>query len=362
MIRVDWLITGLNILGGAEVFTARLAPHMAAYGIQLRVITLRSGGELFSTLIDRGIPVIDIGLNRKYNPLPLFRLFNLWRKTPPDIIHTHLYHAGIVGRLIARFARVRHVIVHQHGTENNRTLLRSILDRVTSGMVDRYVVPSKAVGDILSSREQIPESKIHLIHYGVDLDPQQESRSIPDTTAKVPVIGCVSRLVREKGHPVLLRALQLLKRNGVQFQALIVGDGPERNTLEKLTLQYELTDAVSWVGLQHDISPWLSKFDIFVLPSAWEGLPISILEAMAARLPVIATAVGGTPEAVVDHQTGILVLPGDSEQLFQALHCLIMNPQLRTKMGITGRCRVENQFSITLAADNTYKLYKQLLD
>jgi glycosyltransferase involved in cell wall biosynthesis len=363
LIRVDWLITGLTILGGAEVFTTQLAPYIAASGIQLRVITLRSGGELISNLTNQGIPVIEIGINRKFNSLPLFRLYNLWQKAPPHILHTHLYHAGIVGRLIARFAGIQYVVVHQHGTENNRGAFRIVLDRVTSGMVDRYVVPSKAVGDVLSMREHIAESKIHLIHYGININTHLPISSIPyaASTTKIPMIGCVSRLVREKSHPVLLRALQLLKLTGVQFHTTIVGDGPERKNLEKLTHQFGLTDVVSWVGIQHDIPSWLAKFDIFVLPSAWEGLPISILEAMAARLPIVATAVGGTPEAVIDNQTGILVPSGDSDQLFQALHRLIFNAYLRAQMGKAGRIRVEENFSITMAADKTRNLYSQLL-
>ncbi len=364
MIRVDWLITGLNILGGAEVFTTQQASRMADYGYQLRVITLRSSGELISSLSNRGIQVIEIGLNQKYNPLPLFRLYNLWRKTPPDIIHTHLYHAGIFGRLIGRLAGIPIVVVHQHGTENNRSFLRSVLDQVTSGLVDQYVVPSQAVRAVLSKREHIKEIKIHLIHYGIDFDTNVLINPLANTssTVKVPVIGCVSRLVKEKGHPVLLQALQLLNRNGIPFYAIIVGDGPERNYLAQLTRQLDLSDVVTWVGSQSDIPSWLSKFDIFVLPSAWEGLPISTLEAMAARLPVVATAVGGTPEAVIDSQTGILVPPDKPKQLFQALQHLILNPNLRAQMGNDGRRRVEEYFSITKAAECTQKLYRQLLD
>ncbi len=364
MIRVDWLITELNILGGAEVFTTQLALHMLANGIQLRVITLRTGGDLISYLRNNGIPVIEIGLNHKYNPLPLLRLYNLWRTDPPYILHTHLYHAGAVGRLIARLTGIRHVIVHQHGTENNRSVLRSSFDRITSRMVDRYVVPSTAVGDVLIRREHITQSKIHLIHYGVNIDHPVPSAPILHWPAPVdvPIIGCVSRLVREKSHPVLLRALQLLRKQGVTFHAIMIGDGPERNNLEHLSHQYELTDYISWVGTQRNIPSWLSRFDLFVLPSAWEGLPISILEAMAAKLPVVATAVGGTPEAVLADQTGILVPPGDPELLFHGISLLILDSDLRAKMGLAGYLRIKEHFSLTQAINNVIKLYTELLD
>jgi glycosyltransferase involved in cell wall biosynthesis len=364
MIRVDWLITGLNTIGGAEVFTTQLALHMSSNGIQLRVITLRTGGDLITFLRNNGIPVIEIGLNHKYNPLPLLRLYNLWRKDPPCIIHTHLYHAGVIGRLIARLANIHHVIVHQHGTENNRSAFRSMIDRFTSIMVDRYVVPSNAVGDMLTRREHIAQSKIHLINYGINIDNPILSAPILNwpAPADLPIIGCVSRLVREKSHPVLLRALQLLRKQGIPFHAIMIGDGPERNNLEDLSRHYDLTGCVSWVGTQRNISSWLSRFDIFVLPSAWEGLPISILEAMAAKLPVVATAVGGTSEAVLTDQTGILVPPGDPERLFHGIYRLILDASLRAKMGQAGYLRVTEHFSINQTINNVLELYTELID
>ena len=362
MIRVDWLITGLNIVGGAEVFTSQFANYLSARDIQLRVITLRSGGDLINSLRKQGIPVVVIGVNNKQNPLPLLRLYRLWKTSPPLILHTHLYHAGIIGRLIARFAGIPHVIVHQHGAENARSALRSVIDRATSWMVEQYIVPSEAVKEIVNRRERVPVSKIKVIHYGVDTEKYQASVPITGLSipSGVPVIGSVSRLAKEKSHPVLLQALHLLKQENEQFHAIMVGDGPERIKLEELSRIHEIHGLITWAGFQRNVESWLAHFDIFVLASAWEGLPISILEAMAAQLPVVATAVGGTPEAVVTDKTGILVPPNDPEKLAKALISLLRDPSLRLKMGIAGYTRVKECFSVESAVENIYQLYISL--
>ena len=362
MIRVDWLITGLNIVGGAEVFTSQFANYLSARDIQLRVITLRSGGDLINSLRKQGIPVIVIGVNNKRNPLPLLRLYRLWKTSPPLILHTHLYHAGIIGRLIARFAGIPHVIVHQHGSENARSALRSVIDRATSWMVEQYIVPSEAVKDILIRRERVLGSKIKVIHYGIDTEKYHNPIPITGLSipSGVPVIGCVSRLVKEKSHLVLLQALHLLKLKNERFHAVMVGDGPERKSLEELSEFNTTNELITWAGFQRNVESWLAQFDIFVLASAWEGLPISILEAMAAHLPVVATAVGGTPEAVVTDETGILVPPNDPEKLANALISLLRNPSLRLKMVTAGYTRVREYFSAESAVENIYKLYVDL--
>lgn len=362
MIRVDWLITGLNIVGGAEVFTTQFAVLLSARDIQLRVICLRSGGEFITALSQQGVPTIVIGVDHKYNLLPLFRLFRLWRSSPPDILHTHLYHAGVIGRLMARWVGIRRVIVHQHGTEDARSVLRSAIDRVTAGMVDQYIVPSIAVQDRLIQREHVPPSKIKVLHYGIDTQKFLSPPPMADQVMPphVPVIGCVSRLSKEKSHPVLLDALRRLKLHNVPFHAILVGDGPERPNLEELCRVYQINDTVTWVGYQSHVESWLRRFDIFVLASAWEGLPISILEAMAARLPVVATQVGGTPEVVRAGETGILVPPNDPKQLAHALTSLLQDPSLRVKMGNAGYQRVREFFSAEKAVENILQLYDEL--
>jgi glycosyltransferase involved in cell wall biosynthesis len=231
-------------------------------------------------------------------------------------------------------------------------------------MVKRYVVTCKAVGAVLEHREHIHPSKIQIIYNGIEAIPTDLPRN-PNPSQNVltiPVIGCVSRLVKEKNHAIILAAFQILKQQGVDFRAIMVGDGPERVNLEILSEDLGLSEYVSWVGNQVDVIPWLLKFDIFVLASAWEGLSLSLLEAMAVKLPVVATSVGGTPEVVLHEQTGLLVPPGDVSSLYIAIHSLISNAELRTQMGNAGWQRVTDNFTMLSTVKAILNLYSQVLD
>jgi len=363
MIRVDWLITGLNITGGAEIYTRRITPCLQRKDIDIRVITLRSSGQLVNQLSELGIPVIELGAKNKLNPAPIINLLKYWQKTKPDIVHTHLYHAGIIGRLVGKLCGIKHIVVHQHGAEKHRSRLRSILDRLTTGMVDRYLVTCKAVGEILAQREHISPSKITVIYNGIEPFSSFESE-FPDGWPAEPgnlVIGCVGRLVREKNHPILLQALQRLTLKMIDFHAIMIGEGPERFYLEKLCTDFGLSKHVSWVGEKRDLHLWLQHMDIFVLPSNWEGLSLSILEAMAAKKPVVATAVGGTPEVVLSGTTGILIPPNDVDALYKAIYTLIYDPDLRNSMGDAGWQRVTASFTMSSTVSQLSDLYTSLV-
>ncbi len=159
MYRVDWFITELNIKGGAERFVYLVAPYLVNYGWQLRVITLQKGGDFYHQLNQAGIPCIELGFNPALGVRSLSRLSKLWSVSPPDILHTHLYHAGIVGRIFARKADIPIVLIHQHGLERNRGYLRSFLDRKLNSWVTQYVVSCAAISRLLQSRERIPRIK-----------------------------------------------------------------------------------------------------------------------------------------------------------------------------------------------------------
>jgi glycosyltransferase involved in cell wall biosynthesis len=143
---------------------------------------------------------------------------------------------------------------------------------------------------------------------------------------------------------------------------VVVGDGPERAQLEALAGQLGLADRVHLAGHQQDVRPWLAALDVLVLSSDWEGMPNALLEAMAAGLPIVATAVGGVPEVVVDGATGLLVPPGDPSALAEAITRLLRDPDLRRTMGQAGRARVERRFSINETVRLTEELYATLLE
>ncbi|MCJ7701805.1 MAG: glycosyltransferase, partial [Anaerolineales bacterium] len=309
MIKIDWLVTELQVTGGAERYIEMMVPLLRSRGWDVRVITLMRGGALVDSLRLKGVTVVELGAQHKADMGAIFRLIRLWKKDPPDLLHTHLYHAGIVGRIVGRLMGIPAIVVHRHGVEHDRSLLRSLIDRWTSGLPDLYVSTCKAVKNVLQEREAVPASRVKVIYNGVQI-PQFHTNKFPDDWL-VPdgslVIGLVGRLSQEKGHKLLMEAFSILLGDFPTLYAVFIGRGPLDSKLKELAVELGISKRISWINHSNNVAEWLDHMDIFVLPSSWEGVSLALLEAMGARLPVVATNVGGTPEVVVDGETGILV-------------------------------------------------------
>jgi glycosyltransferase involved in cell wall biosynthesis len=175
-----------------------------------------------------------------------------------------------------------------------------------------------------------------------------------------PRIGFLSRLSDEKGPLLLIRALSLLRERGIPFRGALVGDGPQRAEVEDAISHEGLRDVVEVLPFSGTVEPTLAAFDLYVLPSRWESLPIGVLEAMAAALPVVATDVGGTSEAVVHERTGLLVPPDDPEALADAIARLLGDEALRRQLGEAGRQRCEELFSVEAMVRATVDVYRRV--
>lgn len=366
MPRIDWLVTELNVMGGAEMFVRRAAPLLRRSGWDLRVVTLVSGGPLVAELSADGVPVVELGVRGPQDAGVLLRLARLWQAAPPDLVHTHLYHAGLVGRLVARQVGIRRVVVHQHGAELGRGRLRTLLDRAAAGLVDNYVTSCRAVAQILNERERVPATRITIIYNGLEAAVlarpagEQHPPGWPLPPGAL-ALGCVGRLAVEKGQDVLLEALVRLNNTGKELHTVLIGTGAQAAVLAARAAHADLAGRVHFTGERRDIPAWLACFDLFVLPSRWEGISLALLEAMAAGLPVIATAVGGTPEVVEDGVTGLLVLPNDPRSLARAIQRLVEQPALRLSLGQAGRERVASHFNLEGSLRQLDKLYRSLL-
>jgi glycosyltransferase involved in cell wall biosynthesis len=362
--RIDWLITGLNVQGGAETFVRRMAPRLVAYGFNLRVITLVGGGSLVEEIREDGVPVFELGLRNKYDYSIINKLSKLWESDPPEIIHTHLFHAGILGRVVARMHHVPVIIVHQHGLEKRRSPIRVFLDRMTSPFVTKYAATCQAVAKEMTRREGISQSKIEIIYNGIfPIDTSIVSPPLEwpvKNSAKV--IGCVGRLAPEKGQAILIQALASYETKGEKPHVLLIGDGSYRQELQNKVTSLHLNPYVHFCGIQKNIFEWLPFFDLFVLPSSWEGISLALLEAMACGLAVVATNVGGTPEVVKNGESGLLIPPNDPNALESAIRTLVENPGLCQKMGEAGRDRVRTEFTIEKTRDHFINFYNHLKD
>jgi glycosyltransferase involved in cell wall biosynthesis len=364
MVRVDWLITEMNVLGGAEMFILNAAPRLRKLGWDLRLITLSDGGILVDQLRHESVPVIELGLNKTNILYKLTKLLSIWKKDKPRILHTHLFHAGLIGRILGKIAGVHPIFVHQAGPELFRGRFRVYLDKQTSSLVTQYVATSDFVNQILQTREQIPQNKIIIIPNGIVTSEYELSRSRPESWPNIvagTVLGTVGRLAPEKGHFLLLDALSILQQNGFIFYALMIGDGILKDDLIQKTKTLHLEDCISWVGSQTNVPDWLTFFDLFILPSQWEGISLALLEAMAAGLPVVATSVGGTPEVVTNGETGLLVPPSDPQALADAIQKLIENPSLSREIGQAGKRHCQQNYDIDRIVKEIDSLYRQYI-
>jgi glycosyltransferase involved in cell wall biosynthesis len=242
---------------------------------------------------------------------------------------------------------------------------RYLLNRWTISMVDRVVAVSKEVGEFCVSHIRLPAQKVVVIHNGAEIPslPQdicEKARLELGLPQNALVCGAVSRLDPVKRINDLILAFAQVGTDHAAY-LVIVGEGPERQHLEKMVQETGVSDQIIWAGYRANITSLLPAFDILLPPSLHEGLPNTILEAMSVGLPVVATAVGGTPELIVNEKTGLLVLPGNPDALANAITILLENREARESMGLAGQQRVQQHFSVEKMVQKTEQLYEELL-
>lgn len=307
------------------------------------------------------VPVHVMGKRQGNDPRVVFRLARLFRRQRIDIVHTHNWGTLVEGFLAARLARVPAFVHGEHGTmETGRVNLRvqgAVWRRAT-----RVLSVSSRLADRMADRVGFPRERIHVIRNGASLDrfgsvPRAEARQSLGLSAGELVIGTVGRLVPVKDHATLLRAGARLDAEGHPCRILIVGEGPLREATASLGGELGLADRLVLIGARPDVERVLAALDVFVLSSRSEGLSNTILEAMAAGLPVVATHVGGADELVVEGETGLLVPSNDPAALAGAVGRLLSNPALRQTMGEAAQARARREFTLERMLADYGRLY-----
>jgi sugar transferase (PEP-CTERM/EpsH1 system associated) len=366
-INILQLMTDSKI-GGAEKVVLELAKRLNKDKFSVIICCLTEEGPIFNEAKKENIRIFALGIRNKFCFLRAFKLFKLLKDEKIDILQSHLFHANLLGRILGRIAGVRILISTEHimGLESRP---RIWLNKLTSFLVDRYIAISFGVADFLSAEAGISPLKITVVQNGIDLDKYagvslQDSDNLRASLGFGPadkVIGTVARLHKQKGHIFLLWAAKNVIRAAPDAKLLIVGDGPLRSGLENMAVNLGIKNNVIFSGFRDDIAGIMRAIDLFVLPSLWEGLPLTILEAMAAKKPVIATKVGGVAEIVEDGITGVLVKPRDPNALAGAIIKLISDNQLREKMGDAGWRNFNEHFNAERMVRETEILYEMLI-
>jgi len=299
---------------------------------------------------------VDLHLVReryRYDPGVMPQIREIAAQSEPDIIQTHNNKSHLLAKLLPELRRRRLWFAFHHGDAypDFKQRLFNYVDRVSLRSADRVVTVCQAFMPRLAACG-VTSDRIRILHNSVmpfspvSLSERAELRSRLGIGTDEAVVLAIGRLSREKGHAVLLRALQQLRSNPRKWKLVLVGMGPERETLMRLARSLGLSERVLFAGAHADVRPFYATADVFVLPSLSEGSPNVLLEAMAAKLPIAATKAGGNPEIILHNETGLLVPIGDPQSLASAITQLLGEPDLASRFAEAACARATREFSV----------------
>ncbi|MDP4511945.1 glycosyltransferase [Nonomuraea turcica] len=351
--------------GGAEAQISMLAQGLHRRGIEVHMFLVSAGGPHEATLRAAGIEIHHLGFARLPSGVPdlvrclkgFVRLIAFLRRIRADVLHAYLFEGRVLGPPAARLARVPLMVAGRRcaGEPEQRHRWVVALERAMIRMTDHVVANAIAVAEEARMIVKIPPQKLSVIYNGLQVSAfDQAEPEFIDTD--LPVVVCVARLSPQKGHRFLLDAASRLQRRGRPCTFLFVGEGQEHHRLRELANELEVD--VRFLGDRSDVNALLASADVAVLPSLWEGLSNAIMEAMAAGLPIVATAVGGTPE-LLDGR-GLLVPASDGEALADGIARVLDNPELAASMSCAAHAWARKNLDADLMIDQHLDLYGRL--
>jgi len=351
-------------LGGLQQVVYNLCRTIDRSQFEISVLCLRERGCFAADVEALGIPVYL--LEQKANGadyLAFLKVARLLKQLQTDVIHTHNTQPFFDGTLGALLAGVKTIVHTDHARSFPDKTRYMVAEWLMSQFAYKVVGCSEHTSRQLIKYEKISRRKIVTIPNGIDesrfqitIDKQQK-RSELGITKSGPILGVAVRLSEQKGITYLLKAMPAILENHPDVTLVIAGDGDLKNELETEAAALNIADSVIFAGARRDIPELLQLFDIYVMPSLWEGLPMIILEAMAAGCPIVATDVGGNGSAVIDNQTGLLVKPHNSVMLAEAINRLLSQPELRARLTGAAAELFQRQFSAHSMTRRYEKLY-----
>jgi glycosyltransferase involved in cell wall biosynthesis len=361
-VKVVHLVIDGEVAGG-QLVALQLARAARDRGHEVAFVS-PSPGDFIELGEREGFRTLVVPLGAALDVRSLIRLTSVLRAERADVLHTHAHFSlNVLGRLAGRLAGAQ-VVAHMHISNVFRAdgvarRAQVAVDNVTARLCSRIVAVSEATRDSLV-RQGYPAARVVVVHNGIGPAAPVEPRRPKGVPDAAPLLLHVGRLAPVKGQRELIEALALLRRP----DALAVLAGKDLETggsyqceLEALAAELGVRERVVFAGYRDDVPALLAAADVFVLPSFVEGLPLTVLEAMAAARPVVASRVGGTPEAVVHGETGVLVPPGDVEALAGALNELLADPERARRLGEAGKQRVKERFSVGVMSDRVLAAY-----
>lgn len=343
--------------GGAETFVTRLAEAQRRAGHTVHLVCISALGPLEAQLSpELAANVHLVGKRSRWDATALPRLVALFRRLKPDVVHTHLFTGLSWGTVAARLAGVPVVVDTEHACHDDEYAYLPPIRRALSYGVDAVVGCSQAVSDEVRRRHHAPNYKVVTIDNGLPLDGR------PRASLTGLRVGTVGRLVEVKGQKYLIDAMRVVRDRGVPMTCTLVGDGPLHDALAAQIAAHGLEDVVTLAGASADVPGWMASFDLFCLPSLSEGLPMTLLEAGAAGLPLLVTSGGGGGILIEAGAGGWVVPPGDAAALADRLCAYAaLDPAARRALGDQSYAVVHARYSVDVCLAAYDRLYRKHL-
>jgi len=348
--------------GGAEKVAIGLSGKLNGGVFNSCICCLDAFGELSDEARKKEIEVILVKRKPGKDITLPFRLARIIKEKRIDLVHTHNMGPLFYGTLAAKLAGVPVVINTRHSREKKRK------GSYVWNMNDAVITISEDAKKELLKWNRIDTKKTKVIHNGIDtnryacLQDGSEARSMLNINTSTFVVGTVARLSPVKDQFTLIDAFSKVISETNDAKLIFVGDGALREELISYTKKLGIYDKVMFLGFRDDVFNILPTFDVFVLSSLTEGISLTLLEAMAAGRPIVATNVGGNPEVIIDGVTGFLIPPKEPQNMSEAIAKILQNPELAKQMGEAGRRRVEEKFSLERMVKEYRDLYEECLE
>lgn len=364
--HIAQIISSLTI-GGAERLIVTFAKGVQSRDVKLTVISLSDKRSSFiEELEELKVPIYYVPGNSLVDPKRIWKLYQIARREKFDIVHGHLYNGQVLGSIMARMVNIPYVTtIHNTRSSAKRVsfVRRFLINHTMKYHTNRLI----AVGDSVANSDTYAGYKFDIITNAVEMMPEisdsEKSLILQDIIGnnKALILIAVGKLIPQKAFPDLISAMEIISQNHPHVKLLIAGGGELYDELQTLIKAKGLEDTIFLLGFRKDIPNLLSASDIFVSSSHWEGLPVSILEAMASGLPIVATDVGDNSK-VVTPSVGYIIEAHEPGKLAEAMCKLIEDPGKRSQYGKNAKQRIVDHYSVDRWIDKLLTLYQEEID
>ncbi|MFL5401335.1 MAG: glycosyltransferase [Gemmatimonadales bacterium] len=363
--RILFLSTSMG-MGGADKLLLSAAEEMRSHGHEILIVSLMELGPMGLDARKLGIPTESLNMPRGVpDPRALIKLTRLVRRWRPDVLHSHMVHANLMARVLRLFVPIPALVSTIHNIyEGGRVLMAGY--QLTNGLVDHMTIISQAAADRFVDEGIIPKDLLSVVPNGVDTELYRNVDSdVRESLRRSLGLGpefvwlAVGRFEIAKDYPTMLRAFAQIRHSHPGTVLLLVGRGRLQEEAEAVARELTLGEAVRFLGVRDDVRDLMSMADGYVMSSAWEGMPMVLLEGAASGLPIVATSVGGNAEVVSDGETGFLVPARDADALAVGMRRVMALPEAeRRRMGERGREQVRTRYGLSRVVEQWEDLYR----